>query len=186
MMGRNRRRGRGESTRGGPRQTRQHKPSLDYSILSLQHSQQLYQYKCTTLFTSANPCQRSVSFSLNTSHRCLQSVEKSEDFPQDIQNLSLEVLWSNKSSYSEAKALLLQRLFRWGQKDGEVSEMMAHPPQLIYVMNQALFLATPNGPRPDLCASSTRLVTKKEEQLISITTRWNSQFGFSQACTIGP
>lgn len=36
-------------------------------------------------------CQHSVSFSLNTSHRCLHSAEKFENFHQDIQKLSLEV-----------------------------------------------------------------------------------------------
>lgn len=39
-------------------------------------------------------------------------------------------LWSNKSSYSKAKSILLLKkkktLFTWGQKDWEVSEMMGN------------------------------------------------------------
>lgn len=51
------------------------------------------------------------------------------------------------------------------------------PTQLICVMNQVIFLATPNCPKPDFCASST-WCHKKEELFISITAHWNSWFWF--------
>lgn len=67
-----------------------------------------------THFNSANPCQHSVSSSLNTSHRCLYSVEKFKNFHQDIKKLSLEVC--GLTSLLKSKVIITKQMAQTGTR----------------------------------------------------------------------
>lgn len=86
------------------------------------------------------------------------------EFSSGYTKIEFGSLWSNKSpptqkqrQYCFKKKIKGGREFN-GQKSTERFQRwweIMNPPKLIYVMNQAFFLATPNWPKSDLHAYST-------------------------------
>lgn len=170
----------GELTQLGARDTHAHIIFFCFIIIRFQtiHSIQMYY---SVHFNRPLPVLSKFRFKHIT--QMFTFSRKIQNFQQDIQKLVLLVC-GLKSSYSKTKALTppkkasgvgggYKRTYKFQRQ-----WKMLHPPKLICVRNQSIFLVT-SFPRLDLLAYSAWYHTN-DELFIPLTTHRNSWCGISQ------